>query len=211
MGHWDIVWYLNDTGADLSRTPTNSHSTLVLSAVRHRSVDALKELARRGVDLNQRQWNGATILHEAARTGDGAMVGWLVSDSGLDINATNDQKEGAVHEAALMGHTDVVWKLIAAGADVGEPGSSAVHVMMNGAIQHSNLELLDLLQVTRLPLALPVPWAPPRWEPTLDPPSTHPHRPDTPADAWRGQRQRAGHARQVPTQRSGARGRHGRR
>ena len=79
MGHWDIVWFLADKGADLSRTTEHAHSTLVLSAVRHRSTDALAELQRRGVKLTQRSWNGGTALHEAARTGDGNVVDWCVS------------------------------------------------------------------------------------------------------------------------------------
>ena len=42
MGHWDIVWFLADSGADLTRKVEHAHSTLVLSAVRHKSLEALK-------------------------------------------------------------------------------------------------------------------------------------------------------------------------
>jgi len=76
MGHWDIVWFLADSGADLTRKVEHAHSTLVLSAVRHKSLEALAELKRRGVDLNQRTWNGGTPLHEAARTGDAKIIEW---------------------------------------------------------------------------------------------------------------------------------------
>ena len=70
MGHWDIVWFLNDKGANLSPRTEHNHNTLVLSAVRHQSTDALDELQRRGLDMNARSWNGASPLHEAARTGE---------------------------------------------------------------------------------------------------------------------------------------------
>lgn len=146
MGHWDVVWYLNDTGADLSRTPTNSHSTLVLSAVRHRSVDALKQLHKRGVDLKHKQWNSATALHEAARTGEAEMVEWLIAqEGGALLNMTNDSGETALHEASAMGHTDLVWRLIRAGIALGEPGSNSADSLMFSAIQHANLELLKHL------------------------------------------------------------------
>lgn len=81
MGHWDIVWYLADHGADLKRKTEHAHSTLVLSAVRHKSTDALAQLQRRGVNLDQKSWNGGTPLHEAARTGDVAVVDWCVPPS----------------------------------------------------------------------------------------------------------------------------------
>ena len=76
MGHWDIVWFLNDKGANLSPRTEHNHNTLVLSAVRHQSTDALDELQRRGLDMNARSWNGASPLHEAARTGETKVVDW---------------------------------------------------------------------------------------------------------------------------------------
>ena len=145
MGHWDLVWFLADEGADLTKKVEHAHSTLVLSAVRHRSVEALAELKRRGVDLSQRQWNGATAIHEAARTGESAMIDWLIQSSGIDINATNDQGEGAVHEASMMGHLEVLWKLIRAGADLGAPGSAQATSILHSAVTHSAVEVLDLL------------------------------------------------------------------
>jgi hypothetical protein len=61
------------------------------------------------------------------------------------VNATNDQGEGAVHEAATMGHKDVMWKLIHAGASLGEHGSTAAVSLCFAAVTHSNTELLELL------------------------------------------------------------------
>lgn len=146
MGHWDLVWYLADSGANLTRTTEHSHSTLLLSAVRHRSTAALAELKRRGVDLTQRQWNGATAIHEAARTGETDVVDWLVSSSGIDVNATNDQGESAVHEAAMMGHNDAMWHLIRAGGDTGAAGSAQAASLVHSAVTHANMELLELLR-----------------------------------------------------------------
>jgi ankyrin repeat protein len=46
----------------------------------------------------------------------------------------------------MMGHTDIVWKLIRMGASLGEAHSTATTVLIHSAVQHGNLELLDLLQ-----------------------------------------------------------------
>ena len=70
----------------------------------------------------------------------------LLTKSTLDINATNEQREGAVHEAASMGHMDVVWKLISAGAELGARGSDAVSGLVFAAVQHDTTDLLALLQ-----------------------------------------------------------------
>ena len=70
----------------------------------------------------------------------------LLTKSTLDINATNEQREGAVHEAASMGHMDVVWKLISAGAALGARGSDAVSGLVYAAVQHDTTDLLSLLQ-----------------------------------------------------------------
>ena len=145
MGHWNVVWYLADHGADLKRTSEHAHSTILLSAIRHRSTAALKELQRRGVDMKQKSWNGATAIHEAARIGESDMLEWLVSSTDLDVNATNDQGEGAIQEAAMMGHADAVMRLIRAGADTGSPGSQQAASLVQSAVTHSNLDLLKLL------------------------------------------------------------------
>ena len=144
MGHFDVVRHLADLGANISRTSGSGHNGLLLSAVRHRSVDALDQLARRGVDLAERHWNGNTALHEAARTGELPLVKWLVAH-GADVNATNDTGEGAVSEAATMGHFDAVWELLGAGAAVGASGSSQAASLAMAAVRHDKLELLERL------------------------------------------------------------------
>ena len=62
---------------------------LLLSAVRHSSVEALAKLKEHGVDINQRHWNGNTALHEAARSGEKTIVDWLLRNGG-DIDALNN-------------------------------------------------------------------------------------------------------------------------
>tara|TARA_B110001452_G_scaffold41992_1_gene32236 strand:+ start:2607 stop:4346 length:1740 start_codon:yes stop_codon:yes gene_type:complete len=151
MGHFGIVWFLADKGAKLayahqdSTNAGNAHNSLLLSAVRHRSVEALGKLKGYGVDLNTKHWNGNSALHEAARSGEKELIEWLIHN-GADINATNDVGDTAVGEAATMGHFDVLWLLLRAGSNPGASGSSALSQLVMAAVRHSNTELLDYLE-----------------------------------------------------------------
>lgn len=144
MGHFDIVWRLADLGANISRTQPGGHNSLLLSAIRHRSVNALDELRRRGADLSARHWNGNTPLHEAARTGEIEMLRWFIRH-GADVNATNDSGEAAIAEAAVMGHFECVSELLSAGAGVGSSESHQAAAVAMSAVRHDKIELLDLL------------------------------------------------------------------
>jgi len=137
------VWFLADKGANLTRTTEHAHASLVLSAVRHRSTAALQQLKEYGVDLKHRHWNGNTVLHEAARMGEGEMVAWLLAHSDLDVNEKNDSGEGALAEASMMGHNDVIWKLLEGGAAFGDKGSGSATSILHSALRHSNTDLLD--------------------------------------------------------------------
>ena len=136
MGHFDIVWHLADRGANISRVQSAGHNGVLLSAVRHRNVEALNQFAQRGGDLMTRHWNDNTPLHEAARTGDLDVVKWFIGH-GVDISATNSVGEGAVAEAASMGHFEVVWELLRAGAAVGDTGSSLAATLTMAAVRHA--------------------------------------------------------------------------
>ena len=146
MGHWDVVWFLADHGANLTRhADANSHGSLALSAVRHRNSDALAELQKRGHDLNARHWNGNTVLHEAARSGDTDMLTWLLNHTDIGIDETNDSGEPALCEAATMGHTDAMWVLIHRNASVGAPGSHTASALFQSAVRHAHVDMLTLL------------------------------------------------------------------
>ena len=61
------------------------------------------------------------------------------------VDLLNDQGESAVHEAATMGHFDVVTKLVTAGCPLGAKGSTAAFSLIYAAVQHGNKQLLELL------------------------------------------------------------------
>ena len=151
MGHWEIVWLLADNGANLTRGQEGGHGGLVLSAIRHHSTEALSQLNARGVPMDMKHWNGNTALHEAARSGELAIVDWLLAH-GADTNAQNDSGESPISEASAMGHHEVVWRLLEKGAHVGERGSSQQASLALSAVRHSNVELLDRLFALGVPV-----------------------------------------------------------
>ena len=67
------------------------------------------------------------------------VLSWLLEHTSLDVNATNDSEEGALAEAATMGHTDAMWSLIKAGASLGEPGSVAAGSLFHSAVRHTQV------------------------------------------------------------------------
>lgn len=134
MGHWDMVWYLAGEGANLTRSNDQQHSSLALSAVRHKNHMALVGLQKHGVDLTTTHWNHNTILHEAARMGEDDLISWMLANTELDVNATNDVGETPLAEASTMGHTRTVWKLIEAGASLGEPDSKQALSVFKSAV-----------------------------------------------------------------------------
>ncbi len=82
-----------------------------------------------GVDVNVKDKDGNTALHEAAIKGYLDIVRWLIGN-GADVNVENsDGGDTALHLAALHGHTDVVKVLIWNGADLNDKhnGYTALH------------------------------------------------------------------------------------
>jgi hypothetical protein len=98
----------------LGYTPTE----LLFYAVRRGDLTAVKELLRRGVDVNARTGGGWTPLHVAAENGRVEIAELLIS-SGADVNARTKYGSTPLHEAARRGHADVVRLLLERGADPG--------------------------------------------------------------------------------------------
>jgi ankyrin repeat protein len=69
-----------------------------------------------GADLEARQEDGDSPLHDAASQGHPEIAEVLI-DAGADVNAPNAANAGPLHVAALAGHEAVVDLLLASGAD----------------------------------------------------------------------------------------------
>ena len=153
MGHFNIIWYLADHGANLTREYDSSgHTGLILSAIRYESIDALVMLKNYGFSLEQRYWRGATALHEATRQGHEKVVDWLIAQ-GVNVSATNDLGQSAAHEAADVGNIEILRKLLDLNAYIGEPGSALQASIVIGVVRKNSLATLeDLSSKTNLDL-----------------------------------------------------------
>ena len=81
------------------------------------NVDAVRTNIERGVEVNQRNDDGAALLTVAAIFGHDGVAALLI-EAGAEVNAKNPQNGStALHAAAFLGHAAVVRTLLAAGAD----------------------------------------------------------------------------------------------
>ena len=74
-------------------------------------------LIAKGADVNARTNRGETILHLGAASGDYAIVRWALN-KGVDIDAKDNLGWTALHRAIVFEHPDTAKLLIAEGADV---------------------------------------------------------------------------------------------
>ena len=85
--------------------------------------DSAQFLMENGMDPNTMSWHGVTLLHDMAWKGWDDRVQLLI-DHGADLNAIEDEYQSTpLGIASRFGNTNVVRRLIEAGADVGKSGA----------------------------------------------------------------------------------------
>jgi len=162
MGHFEIVWLLAERGASLTRHLDQHHGgSILLSALRHKSLDTLKRLHANGVPLNTVHFGANTALHEAARQGEQSICEWLV-EHGADLDAANDAGDTPMCEAATMANWGPFWYLLGKGASIGEAGSRQQAQLVMATVRHGNLDALRRLQqmganIERIPTTFSTP------------------------------------------------------
>ena len=120
MGRWTLIRGLSASvlGAFcLSVALAASSEAPVAEAAMHGDREAVRELLKKGDDVNAAQGDGMTALHWAARTGDAELVQMLLY-AGANVKAST--RLGAYTPllmASEMGHTAVIKTLIGAGAE----------------------------------------------------------------------------------------------
>jgi len=98
-------------------TGVKAPDNLIRKAVRDGNIEAVKQYLDAGTDVNAKDENGVTPLHQAAFYGQKEVVELLIA-KGADVNAKEEDGWTPLHFAAMEGHTKVAELLITAGADV---------------------------------------------------------------------------------------------
>ncbi len=89
----------------------------LLDAARRGELEAVRELIRRGADVDAVRGDGMTALHFAAERGHAEVARALI-DAGAAVGAgTRIGRYAPLHLAARGGHGTIVARLLEAGAD----------------------------------------------------------------------------------------------
>lgn len=92
-------------------------------------VKRVKYLIENGEDLNQKDSDGSTALHEATANNSMEIVAFLVK-SGSDVNTKDNEGFTPLHFASINGSVEILSLLIEAGSDVNsqnEDGATPLH------------------------------------------------------------------------------------
>ncbi len=99
------------------------------------------ELLKRGYDPNALDPNGVSGLYLALQEGSLKVAEVLIDFPKTNVEWRTKKDESALMIAALKGHTDLVRKLIAKGADVNKPGWAPLHYAATGG----HLKIMEIL------------------------------------------------------------------
>ncbi|XP_022731038.1 ankyrin repeat-containing protein P16F5.05c-like isoform X2 [Durio zibethinus] len=134
------------------QTPTETTQETVeelLEAARYDDMDDLIRLASTGVSLDSKD---SQALHMAAANGHLDIVEYLIG-SGVDVDASNVEKNTPLHWACLNGHVEVVKKLVLSGAHVNLLNSHE-RTPIDEAVSMGKMDVLDAINATSAELEL---------------------------------------------------------
>ena len=97
-----------------------------------KSLDVIKELLKKGADVNQKDESGWPMLMMAIAREYFDVVNCLI-DNGVDVNQKDNWGETALMMAVCEGQIDVVKRLVQKGADVNEQDKNGVTALIIGA------------------------------------------------------------------------------
>ncbi|XP_063408495.1 espin-like [Mytilus trossulus] len=116
-GHLEILKYLVEKNANMKMKSFDGMS-YVHAASQGGHLDVVKWLVKeQGCNANDRDLDGASCLHFAATNGRASVVAWMMKEGGAKV--TLDNLGGSpLHNAAELGHFEVIKALLDNGCDV---------------------------------------------------------------------------------------------
>lgn len=131
----EIIKYI-DQGADLHKADNykihvfnEAENSLLHLAVLNGSIEQIKLLLSKGMDINLRNRRGESVLHMAISKGHTQMIPFLISQ-GIDINVTENEGDTSLAWAAYTEQTTIADCLISMQADLNHQnkiGNTAMH------------------------------------------------------------------------------------
>jgi serine/threonine-protein phosphatase 6 regulatory ankyrin repeat subunit B len=114
QGHYDMVEFLIDAGADINAKDDAGNSPLWL-AIKHDQRQITKLLRDKGVDIAGNA--DRPLIYQALYNEDKKLAKELIK-TGANIQAVSEDGEQAIHEASWRGWDDFIQLLVDNGADV---------------------------------------------------------------------------------------------
>ena len=117
---------------------------LLFTAVRQRSLTAIKKSVAKGANINQLNINGETLLYDAVYNEDLKMVKILIK-AGADLNLMGEGGETPLFRAARDSNIAVMRLLISAGADLDKPNEEGI-----SPITELNIAVAEEAEIAKL-------------------------------------------------------------
>jgi len=114
----------------------------LIYATRFNDVDAVRDLLQQGADVNTTEsQRGETLLMIAIREKSGKAIDLLLQSPKLQLEKRAKNGDTALMVASFLGSLETVQKLVLAGAEINQPGWTALHY----AAANGSEELIDFL------------------------------------------------------------------
>ncbi|MGE5293929.1 MAG: ankyrin repeat domain-containing protein, partial [Solirubrobacterales bacterium] len=148
----DVIEALLDCGAKADRTRRFDGTTVLHATVSIGMLNVVMEFINRGADVNVRDRDGQSPVHEAAWADDGAMAELLL-DHGAKINVKDRNGDTPAHVAAVNGYADLLDLLMSRGANAeakNDQGLTPLDIARSGA----SLEMIVLSEPSASPYSV---------------------------------------------------------
>ncbi|KAK6543335.1 hypothetical protein TWF694_000087 [Orbilia ellipsospora] len=139
-GQPQMILYLISAGYGINDCDQNRNQPLQL-AVQENKYDAAKLLIELGANVNARNLDGWSSLHEAAFVGDNVEMIRLLLDNGADIDGLTAESVSPLNSAIIGGNKMVLRELLDRGADVHLRNTKGHNALYNCAL-HGRPEML---------------------------------------------------------------------